>query len=102
MLFQRFANSRADIPATDANSSRSSPPFATAFSISVIVCVIAVPPASASMPTEDIAAASAMISGSVNPANSPADARRVAIATISASVVAKLLPRPTITEPRRL
>ena len=63
---------------------------------------MAVPPASASIPTEDMEAARAMISASVKPARVPADARRVAISVISDSVVAKELPRPTITAPSRL
>ena len=100
-FFHAEENSSEDIPAIRANSARSSPPFATAFSMALSVWVMAVPPASASMPTEDIAAARAMISGSVSPASLPADARRVPIATISDSVVAKLLPRSTMTEPSR-
>ena len=100
-LSQVFAKPDADIPAMRANSSRFSPPSATAFSMAVRVWVIAVPPASASMPTEDMAVAKAIICDSVSPASVPAEARRVAISVISASVVAKLLPRPTMTEPRR-
>ena len=49
---------------------------------------MAVPPASASMPTLDMAAERASISGSVRPANLPAEAKRVAMAVISDSVVA--------------
>ena len=93
------ANSEADTPAIFANVSRSSPPADTALLIAVIVWVIAVPPASALMPTEDIAVDNARISCSDNPATVPADARRVAISTISRSVVAKLLPRSTMVLP---
>ena len=51
------------------------------------------------MPTELIAVASARISVSESPAKVPADASLVDIATISASVVAKLLPSCTIAAP---
>ena len=60
---------------------------------------MAVPPASACIPTEDIAADSARISVSDNPAIVPADASLVAISVISDSVVAKLFPRATIVDP---
>ena len=100
-VFHISANESADIPATSAKLCKESSPVATAFSMALSVCVMAVPPASASMPTEDIAAASAMICGSVNPASLPPEARRVPICVISDSVVAKLLPRSTITAPRR-
>ena len=62
--------------------------MATAFSISLIVCAIAVPPASDSIPTELIAVAKASISGVVSPAILPLAANRVAIETTSDSVVA--------------
>ena len=60
---------------------------------------MAVPPASASMPTEDMEAARARISVEDSPAIVPADARRVAMAMMLASSVAKLLPKSTIAEP---
>ena len=63
---------------------------------------IAVPPASASMPTEESAVAMAMICGSVSPTTAPVEASRVAMDTMSASVVAKLLPKSTMEEPSRL
>ena len=64
-----------------------------------MVVDIAVPPASALIPTEVIAVANANISVSVNPATVPADAKRVAINAISSSCAAKLFPRSTIVEP---
>ena len=96
------ANSSAVMPLSSAYFSSVSPPLATAFSMPLSVWVMAVPPASASMPTEDMAAASARIWGSLRPARVPADASRVAIRVISASVVAKLLPKSTMTEPSLL
>ena len=78
----------ADIPATLANFSKSLPPRATAVSIALNVCVIAVPPASASIPTEDMAAANASVSASVKLAILAPAASRLVIETISASVVA--------------
>ena len=77
------------------------PPEVTAFSMAVRVWVMAVPPASASMPTEDSAADSPMIWASVSPASVPAEAKRLAILVISLSLVAKLLPNATIVEPSR-
>ena len=53
------------------------------------------------MPTELMDVDSAMIWASVSPTSSPVDASRVAISTMSASVVAKWFPRSTTTEPRR-
>ena len=97
------ANSCALMPVTlEMSSSASVAPslkFATLFPMLVSVWDMAVPPASASIPTEDMEAARARISVDDNPAIVPADARRVAIAMILASSVAKLLPRSTIAEP---
>ncbi|MPN54096.1 hypothetical protein SDC9_201765 [bioreactor metagenome] len=59
----------------------------------------ALPPASASMPTELKAAEKDIISDSVIPTCVPAPANLMAIDTISASVVAILLPSATIVEP---
>ena len=95
------ANCSADMPDTCANSSRDSPPSSTALPMRFIVVDMAVPPASASMPTDDIAAAMPRISPSESCACAPAPARRIDMSTISDSVVAKLLPRPTTEAPRR-
>ena len=59
----------------------------------------AVPPASASMPTEEIAAEMPMISGALMPACVAVAAIRCDISAILLSVVAKLLPSATITAP---
>ena len=99
--FHAAANSCAVIPATCAIFSRSAPPLATNVLIVLSVCVMAVPPASACIPTDDIAADNASICGSDNPASRPADAMRVDISVICDSVVAKLLPSATIVEPSR-
>ena len=96
-----LANSSDDSPATVANFCRSSPPAATADSIADSVWVIAVPPASASIPTEDIAVARPRISWLVKPANVPEAAKRLAMLTMSDSVVAKLFPRATTELPNR-
>ena len=94
-------NSSALMPATRAKVSRVSPPLLAARSMALSVWVMAVPPASASMPTELIAVASARICASLMPASLPAEASLVAISSISLSVVAKLLPSATSDEPRR-
>ena len=60
---------------------------------------MAVPPASASIPTLLMAVASPKISGAVSPASLPPAAKRLAIITMSFSVVAKLLPRSTTDAP---
>ena len=103
LVFHVSAKLCADTPATLAINSRSSvvPSLksATAVLIEVRVCVMAVPPASAWIPTELIAAASARISVSDSPTIVPADASLVAISVISDSVVAKLFPRATIVDP---
>ena len=96
-----FANSSLDMPATSAKPARDSPPSRTAASIFFMPIVMAVPPASASMPTEDMAAARPSTSPSVRPSCAPIPDRRIPIAMISPSVVAKLLPRPTRVEPSR-
>jgi len=86
-------NSSAVIPATSASASSFSPPCSTATFISWRTRLIAVPPASARMPTEVSAVESARISSSVRPAEVAAPASLVDISTISFSVVAKLEPR---------
>ena len=94
------ANSFADIPAIFAKLSTFFEPVSTSVSMVLSSFEKAEPPASASMPTDESAVATASICGSVSPTTSPVEASRVAIATISASVVAKLLPSATIDEPR--
>ena len=94
--------SSTDIPAASAHNASCSPPAATAVFISSITLENAVPPASALTPTEDRAAASPIISAWLMPITVPAPARRMAISAISPSVVAMLLPKSTITEPRLL
>src|SRR5699024_8302305 len=96
-----LANSSADIPAILANPSKSSPPWTTAVFIPFITFWNAVPPASARIPKDESEPANDNISASVSPIVVPAPARRIPILTISFSVVARLLPRSTIVEPRR-
>jgi hypothetical protein len=92
-------NSSAPMPAVCAKSSTSSPPFCTAASMPIMVLLMAVPPAAASMPTEDSAVARASVWCSVMPTCTPAPAIRSDMSTISDSVVAMLLPSATIEEP---
>ncbi len=96
-----WANCSADQPDSSAKSSSSAPPPATALVMAFITIVMAVPPASAFRPTLAIAALSARILASVSPAPAPAPARRCANSTMSRSVVALLLPRATIADPNR-
>ncbi|MNW50215.1 hypothetical protein D3C74_276620 [compost metagenome] len=96
---QAVWNAEEVIPAVLANKSRVSPPVSTLAPIRFIVIDMAEPPASASIPTDDIAADMPMICPSDKPICTPAPARRIDIAIISASVVAKLLPSPTSVEP---
>ena len=63
-LLNALANSPALTPAALANLPKFSPPDITAFCIFVITCVIALPPASASIPTVLIAAANPNTSAS--------------------------------------
>ncbi len=78
----------------------------TPVSVANCICTInlenADPPASASIPTDDNAAAKPTMSPSVMPICFPAPAKRKPISVISDSVVAKLLPKSTIAEPRLL
>ena len=87
-----FLKSAADIPAVLEKVAKSFPPLNIASCILIMTRLKAVPPASASIPTELRAAAKAIISGSANPICLPAPANLIAIVTISASVVAILLP----------
>ena len=92
-------NSLADIPATFANPSSLSPPLAQAFSNLDSKLLNAVPPASASIPNDDIVPAQAIISASVIPTCLPVPAILNPIVSISDSVVARLLPKLTIVDP---
>ena len=67
-LFQAAENCSADMPDTCANRDSDSPPSSTALPMRFIVCDMAEPPASASMPTEDMAVAMPITSPSVRPA----------------------------------
>ena len=92
---QAVANSSALMPDAAANAARSSPPAATADSMSESVFAIAVPDASVFMPVEAIELDSARISGTVMPTIVPIEPMRVAMSTIWSSVDAPLLPRRT-------
>ena len=81
-------NSSTLIPATLAQSFNPSLFVSTSSCICTIAFENAVPPACASIPTEDSAVASARISDSDMPTCVPADARFVAMFIMSASVVA--------------
>ena len=76
------------------------PPVSTATCICTMALLNAVPPASASRPTEDNAVANPRICGCVSPTCDPDAARRDAMFMISDSVVAKLLPRSTSDDPK--
>ena len=93
--FQAFANSLEDTPAAFANLPSSLPDSPTAPSIFLSTIVIAVPPASASIPKDDIVADNATICASVIPTWLPCAANRIAMDMISDSVVAIVLPSPT-------
>ena len=77
------------------------------FPVSAASCIFtsnfekALPPASASIPTDDRDAAYAMISACDSFTCVPAAAIRMPIATVSLSVVAMLFPRATTELPRR-
>ena len=89
------ANSWVVMPATSANRTRSSLPVLTALLMSMRTDENAVPPASASMPTDARALDTASKSGSDRPTTLAAPAIRDAMATMSRSVDAPLLPRCT-------
>ena len=93
------ANCSADIPAASANACNWSPPEETALPIFTSVWLIAEPPISALMPSEDMAPDRPRISALDIPACVPADAKRCAMAETSDSVVAMLLPMATMVEP---
>ena len=95
------SNSLAVKPATEAYFLRSLLPVSTAICTLDMNLLMEVPPISAEIPTEDMAAAKARICDSLIPRFVPAEASLMDISTISLSVVAKLLPRATTAEPRR-
>ena len=101
-LLKALANSPALTPAALANLPKFSPPDITAFCIFVITCVIALPPASASIPTVLIAAANPNTSASDILVCLPIPESRCDISTIDFSLVAKLFPNSTNVEPRFL
>ena len=92
-------NWSADMPATFAHASSCFPFVDTCVPICVMVFEKAVPPACDSMPRDAVAAAMPRISACDMPACVPADAMLMAMSEILDSVVAMLLPRPTIAEP---
>jgi hypothetical protein len=95
------ANSSADTPATLANFSRSSEPVLIALDMSMSTLDTAVPPASASIPTEARALDTASRSASVIPTTFAAPAIREAMLRMSFSVLAPLLPRSTRADENR-
>ena len=92
-------NSSTDMFAVAAHVSMDEAFMATSLSMVDMMVEIAVPPASASMPMDDSAVASPSTSASVRPMDLPAPAMRMAMCEMSASVVAKLLPKATMVEP---
>ena len=84
------------------NGSKALTPVSVASCICTINLENADPPASASIPTEDKAAANPTMSPSDIPICLPAPASRKPISVISDSVVAKLFPKSTMAEPRLL
>ena len=93
-------NCSAVMPDTRAKSSNACPPVAAATSMLISALENAEPPISARTPTDDSAAAKPNICASLRPTWSPAAARRSDMFMMSASVVAKLLPRSTSVAPR--
>ena len=90
-----LVNSSTDMPATSAHFCRPSEFVDTAVSMSVSVLLIAVPPASASMPNEDSAADKPRISACDMPTCVPAAPTRCAMEEIADSVVAVEFPSAT-------
>ena len=96
------ANWSALTPATWAKASSSSPPALTALDMSMRTLLIAVPPASASTPTDDSALDRARRSDSVIPTTLAAPAIRDAMLKMSRSVEAPLFPSSTRAAANRL
>ncbi|CCY18311.1 unknown [Eubacterium sp. CAG:786] len=99
-LLNSSLNASCERFATLAKSS-SPAPVSTASCKDLSILDIAEPPASASIPSDESAVAAAIIWGSERPVSSPVEASRKPMLTISASVVAKLLPRSTTVDPSR-
>ena len=95
------AKSSTAMPATAENTRKFWFPVATASVIDCSTLPTAVPPASASMPTEANAPAMASTCASARPAILPWPAILCAKCTILLSVVARLLPRWTTVAPSR-
>ena len=89
------------MPAKEAKPSKCFPLLNTSVLILLQTLDMLEPPASALIPTEDIAAEKAKISDSDIFTKEPVPASRSAISVISDSVVAKLLPKLTMVEPKR-
>ena len=87
-LFHRSLNAFLVSPDTRAKSARLSLPVSTATCIMIMAFEKAVPPASASRPTEDNAVEKPKICDSDRPTCEPAAARRVAMCMMALSVVA--------------
>ena len=98
-LPQACLKSAADMLAVCAHVSMDEAFVATSLSMVAMMVEMAVPPASASMPMDDSAVARPSTSASVSPIDLPAPAILMAMWLMSASVVAKLLPRATMVEP---
>ena len=99
LRFQLSLNCPALMPAISANAFTESLPDATAASIVATVCEKAVPPASASTPSDDIAADHPSISACDMPTCVLAAATLMDIDEIELSVVAMWFPRLTMAEP---
>ena len=99
-LPQASTNSSTDMFAVCAHVLTEPAFVATALSMLDMMVEMAVPPASASMPMDDSAVARPSTSASDSLIDFPAPAMRMAMCEMSASVVAKLLPRATMVEPK--
>ena len=100
-LFHAAENSDALMPDTRAKSSSFLPLDNTCVFIMSMTREITPPPSCASMPTDDIALASASTSDSLAPTCLAAPAMRCAMLTMSRSVEAPSLPSATSAEPKR-
>jgi len=96
---QAVRKSSALMPATWAKASRLSPPVATAASIVLTVVENAVPPASASMPMDDIAADQPRMSAWLMPTWVDDAAILWPMLEMALSVVAMWFPRLTMADP---
>ena len=99
--FHMALNSSVVTPATLAKSLSESLPVSTATCIWIMAFEKAVPPASASRPTDESAVAKPSICDCVRPTCAPAAPSRIAMFIMALSVVAKLLPKSTNAAPKR-